>query len=97
MAQVIEFPKLKRLNASDVITYSKSIENMDMRELLEEMVRFQDERSRVGHLTDDMIVFGKVLFKSLEENAQTEELRLLTRSYRRHLIYEEEYRGRKNV
>jgi hypothetical protein len=61
---------------------------MDKLELLEEMVRFQEERSRLGHLTPSMMVRGRVLFKALEETAETRELQLLTRSYRRHLEYE---------
>ena len=35
-----------------------------------------------------MMVRGQVLFKALEESAETQELRLLTRSYRRHLEFE---------
>jgi hypothetical protein len=61
---------------------------MDKLELLEEMVRFQQERSSLGELTPSLMVRGKVLFKALEQNAETQELRLLTRSYRRHLEYE---------
>jgi hypothetical protein len=68
--------------------YHAQILGMSKVELLEEMVRFQEERSRLGHLTLQMMVRGKHLFKALEENAETHELRLLTRSYRRHLEYE---------
>jgi predicted RNA-binding protein YlxR (DUF448 family) len=68
--------------------YKARILGMDKLELLEEMVRFQEERSQVGHLTATMMIRGKFLFKALEDNAETEELKLLTRSYRRHLEYE---------
>ncbi len=68
--------------------YRALILSMDKLELLEEMVRFQEERSRIGQLSLDMMVRGRTLFKALEEAAETQELRLLTRSYRRHLDYE---------
>jgi hypothetical protein len=68
--------------------YRARILTMDKMELLEEMVRFQEERSRTGHLTVSMMTRGQVLFKALEDSAETQELRLLTRSYRRHLEYE---------
>ena len=58
---------------------------MDKVELLEEMVRFQEERTQVGELSLSMMVRGRHLFKALEENAETQELKILTRSYRRHL------------
>lgn len=78
--------------------YKAKILGMDKLELLEEMVRFQEERSRVGYLTPTMMIQGRVLFRALEETAETNELRLLTRSYRRHLEYElaaylEKHRG----
>ncbi|MGZ3697185.1 MAG: hypothetical protein ACXWP5_03750 [Bdellovibrionota bacterium] len=68
--------------------YRARILGMDKLELLEEMVRFQEERSRIGYLTLPMMIRGKILFKALEESAETQELKLLTRSYRRHLDYE---------
>jgi hypothetical protein len=68
--------------------YRQKILSFDKLELLEEMVRFQEERSRVGELTPTMMVRGKILFQALEESAETQELRLLTRSYRRHLEFE---------
>ncbi|MGK5083279.1 hypothetical protein WDW37_08225 [Bdellovibrionota bacterium FG-1] len=78
---------------SDDQAYHARVLGMDKLELLEEMVRFQEERSRVGQLTLSMMVRGRHLFKALEENAETQELRLLTRSYRRHLDFElDDYR-----
>jgi len=68
--------------------YKARILVMDKLELLEEMVRFQEERSREGHLTLQMMIRGKILFKALEQSAETQELQLLTRSYRRHLEFE---------
>src|SRR4051812_36457245 len=68
--------------------YRARVLGMDKLQLLEEMVRFQEERSRLGHLTATMMVRGKFLFKALEDAAETQELRLLTRSYRRHLEFE---------
>ncbi len=68
--------------------YRARILGMDKLQLLEEMVRFQEERSQVGHLTAQMMVRGKFLFRALEDAAETQELKLLTRSYRRHLEFE---------
>ena len=68
--------------------YERRIAGLDKLQLLEEMVQFQEERSRSGRLSLAMMVRGKILFKALEETAETHELRLLTRSYRRHLDHE---------
>jgi hypothetical protein len=77
--------------------YHAMILSMDKVELLEEMVRFQEERSQVGHLTITMMTRGRILFKALEENAETQELKILTRTYRRHLDLEISEFRRKNL
>ena len=71
------------------LEYQAKILGMDKLDLLEEMVRFQEERAGEGHLTPRLIAQGHVLFKALEESAETTELRNLARSYRRHLKYEQ--------
>lgn len=68
--------------------YAARIQAMDKLELLEEMVRFQEERTRAGELSSAMMLRGRILFKALEETAETQELKLLTSSYRRHLEHE---------
>lgn len=68
--------------------YKALILSMDKLELLEEMIRFQEERSKLGELSVSMMVRGKYLFKALEETAETQEMKILTRSYRRHLEHE---------
>ena len=90
MANVVSLKAVRELKQShqEDEAYKAVILKMDKLELLEEMVRFQEERARVGHLTPSMMLRGKVLFRALEETAETQELRLLTRSYRRHLDYE---------
>ncbi len=70
------------------LEYQAKILGMDKLDLLEEMVRFQEERANEGQLTSKLIGQGLLLFKALEENAETVELRNLARSYRRHLKYE---------
>ncbi len=80
-------PKEPRLCAAED-AYQHFIDGMDKLDLLEEMVRFQEWRSKEGQLTPEMMVKGRILFKALEESAETPELKLLTRSYRRHLDYE---------
>lgn len=74
----------KKAKAVHEMMYSQ----MDKLELLEEMVKFQEERSLRGHLTLEMMQRGLVLFEYLERSAETEEMRLLTRSYQRHLKHE---------
>jgi hypothetical protein len=68
--------------------YQIQINRMGKIELLEEMVRFQEERSNRGGLSLAMMVRGRILFSALESHAETDELRLLASSYRRHLEYE---------
>ncbi len=77
--------------------YQARILGMDKLALLEEMVRFQQERSARGDLTPLMMRQGRYLFKALEEKAETEELRLLARSYRRHLDHELSERHRQEL
>lgn len=79
--------ELKKAQQEDS-AYQALIDRMEKVELLNEMVRFQEERSRVGELTIGMIVRGKILFRALEANAETESLRSLSSSYRRHLEFE---------
>lgn len=79
--------QMREAEANDREYFSK-IKCMDKMELLEEMVRFQQERAHLGELTLSLMVKGRILFKALEENAETHELKLLTHSYRRHLEYE---------
>jgi hypothetical protein len=90
MANVVSLKAARELKQSkhEDDAYKAIILGMDKLELLEEMVRFQEERARIGHLTPSMMLRGKILFRALEDTAETQELRLLTRSYRRHLDYE---------
>jgi hypothetical protein len=81
--------QMKDAEALDPL-YEQRIARMDKLELLEEMVRFQEERSRSGQLTLAMMIRGRVLFRALEANAETQELKILSGSYRRHLEHEEE-------
>lgn len=81
--------RIRELSAKDEeYAYQARILGMDKLALLEEMVRFQQERSRVGELTVEMMARGKYLFKALETRAETQELQLLAKSYRRHLEHE---------
>ena len=68
--------------------YQVQINNLSKIELLEEMVRFQEERTAKGKLTLNMMVRGRILFRALESSSETDELRLLASSYRRHLEHE---------
>jgi hypothetical protein len=77
-----------KASESDLAVYRIKILKMDKLELLHEMVVFQETRSKNGGLNLELIRMGIVLFKALEEHAETSEMRLLTRSYHRHLEYE---------
>lgn len=68
--------------------YQVQINRMTKIELLEEMVRFQEERTSKGKLSLNMMVRGRILFRALEVTSETDELRLLSSSYRRHLEHE---------
>jgi hypothetical protein len=78
----------QKLAEKEDYAYHAKILSMDKLQLLEEMVRFQEERSQLGELSMQMMVRGKHLFKALELTAETEELKILTKSYRRHLEFE---------
>ena len=66
-------------------SYRDWVNRLEKVELLEEMMRFQEERSKEGPLSLKTIVQGQLLFAVLEEKAETEELRHLAKSFRRHL------------
>lgn len=96
-SKVISFQVYRDLRAYHDRDYETMVKGMSKIELLEEMVKFQEERSRVGHLTPGMMVRGQVLFTALEVCAETEELKILTRSYKRHLAHElEAYKASKS-
>ena len=78
----------KRGTAQHDPYYQMQINRMNKIELLEEMVRFQEQRSAKEKLSLTMMVRGKILFRALELHAETDELRLLASSYRRHLEHE---------
>ena len=90
MSNVISLRSYKVLRAEEEaeLAYRARILAMNKLELLEEMVNFQEERSKFGKLTHEMMMRGKYLFKALEEVADTQELKILARSYRRHLEFE---------
>lgn len=89
-SNIVSLSKFKILKAAEdqEMAYKARILGMDKLQLLEEMVRFQEEKTHTGKMSVEMMVRGHYLFKQLEENAETQELRILTRSYRRHLEME---------
>lgn len=89
----IDEARLKKRQAAseehdEELRYRARILGMEKVELLEEMVRFQEERSRLGQLSPRLMREGRHLFQALENAAETQELRLLAGSYRRHLEIE---------
>ncbi|MBL7714011.1 MAG: hypothetical protein JNL01_01000 [Bdellovibrionales bacterium] len=89
---IVSLSKFKVLKAAEdqEMAYKARILGMDKLQLLEEMVRFQEEKANAasGKMSVEMMIRGHYLFKQLEEHAETQELRILTRSYRRHLEME---------
>ncbi len=90
VAKVVSLAAVREIKVAEKedLAYQAKIDSLDKLELLEEMVKFQEERTSTGHLTLNMMVRGKILFTALEERSETKELRILTRSYRRHLEFE---------
>jgi hypothetical protein len=85
MEALVDFPPKEVLD----VRYLSKVLTMSKVELLEEMVRFQEERAEAGKLTSKLIIEGQILFKALEETAESCTLKELARSYRRHLKYEQ--------
>lgn len=90
MSNVVSLRAFKALRDTDAeeLAYRARILSMEKVELLEEMVRFQEERKTLGSLTPSLMLRGRHLFLALEECADSQELKILSRSYRRHLEYE---------
>lgn len=90
MSNIVSLRAFKALrdNNDEELAYHARILSMSKVELLEEMVRFQEERKTLGALTPSLMLRGRHLFRALEECADSQELKILSRSYRRHLEYE---------
>lgn len=93
---VIDFQKAKakRSLETEDQQYQRYVSGLTRLELLEEMVRFQEARTKAGTLTMAMMIRGKILFTALELVAETDELRILAGSYKRHLDHEIQHRNR---
>lgn len=90
MSSIIQLNRFRQIheNKNQEVEYRQTIEKMSKVELLNEMVRFQEERSTLGELTPELMIKGRILFTALEQMAETRELQILTRSYSRHLEHE---------
>lgn len=71
-----------------VENYRYRLRNMSKNELLEEMVSFQEESSQLKTPTIRLASCGYYLYRMLKVVADTEELRILSRSYYKHLEYQ---------
>jgi hypothetical protein len=75
MATIIDFKSRRELyEVKRDEAYSQKLSTMDKLQLLEEMVNFNDKRDKLG-LSVKSITEGLVLFKLLQTNAETVELR----------------------
>ena len=70
--------------------YQIYIDGMEKLDLLNELVAFQEERTKEGKLTPGLLVRGRILFTALEAKAESDALLSLMRAYRKHLEYERE-------
>lgn len=77
-----------KLIKNEARAYYAHISDMDKIDLLKELASFQKERVKMGRLTLQLIVRGKILFKILEETAITDDLKKLAKTYKRYLDYE---------
>lgn len=68
--------------------YEDLYNSMDKLALLEEMVRFQEERSLLGELTPSLINRGIPLFTAIASRCETPELHILSTTYLKHLNLE---------
>lgn len=68
--------------------WDRIFSQVDKMELLEHMVRFQEDRQRHVGLTEEMVCRGVPLFEQLKATAETEELYILCNSYHKHLLSE---------
>lgn len=92
MSNVIQFPKKR---SSKYKSYHE-LNQLSKGELLEHMVGFQEERKVFNHtMSKEMMEYGVDLFSLLEQCADSQELKILSRSYTRHLQNEIVLLGRK--
>jgi hypothetical protein len=89
MADVFDFQaaKNKKENLLKDPFFQKYIDKMDIPQLLEEMIRYHEQKPKDKELVFSMIR-GIILFEALERKCFTEEVRLLAGSYKRHLQHE---------
>ncbi len=89
-AKIIDLDGFKKIQTSRKThsEYQLYIDSLDKLDLLNEMIRYQQHRTEVGQLTPEMMTKGMVLFRALELEAESEGLRSLAGSYRRHLEHE---------
>lgn len=95
LLKVVRDKQMARKAPEADVAYFAKILSLDKLGLLDEMMAFQRERSAAGELTLDLIARGQVLFKALEDSAETIELREFCKTYRRHLRYELEHQIQK--
>ncbi len=89
-AKIIDLSQFKSIQISkkEHSEYQLYIDSLDKLQLLNEMVNFQHQRSEKGKLDATLMTQGLVLFRRLEQEAESEGLRSLAHSYRRHLEHE---------
>ena len=83
MSNVI--PLFKNKNQRDNVEYRKKVAAMEMPDLLEEMARFHEEKSKAVVIKVDLLVRGIILFGYIAEKAITPELHVLAFSYKKEL------------
>jgi len=88
MSNVINFNAAKITR--DQAFWEREYGCADGLELLTAMVNYQETRRKTGKLTPALISRGLALFQALERSAETHELRVLARNYKKHLEQEKQ-------
>ena len=68
--------------------YQARIAKMDRLELVNEVIKFNEERYEHGGLNKELIVRGLILFKNMADNAETPNFKEFARTYCKHLELE---------
>lgn len=87
LIQLKDFRKEKH-RQREFVRHKTVLEKLSKHELLEEMVNYHDAQKQAGEMTYELLFRGMALFELLEIEAETRELQILSRSFRRHLEYE---------
>jgi hypothetical protein len=82
-----QFKKYKKEQRNQGL-YSIKLKQMNKTELLEELIRFQKERSLFEGPSLEMILQGELLFQALITHCESTEMQKFAKTYLKHLKHE---------